>query len=150
MKIEDILNEELEALRSEIITFHERAGQVASGKTKDSFSIETQNFSGQLLGASYAGVLEQGRKPGAVPRYFLDIIKRWAIVKGISISDEKQFNRWANAVKWKIIKEGTKLYRSKQTLDIFTTPIANFESRLMDRTALYFKEETLNEIFNFK
>ena len=70
-----------------------------------------------------SGVLETGRKPGRVPKEFIDILKRWAQAKGISFSDEKQFNLWANAVKWKIIREGTKLYRSGQNEDIFDSSV---------------------------
>lgn len=149
MNEQDILRQELDKLKADVITRHEQSGQVASGKTKQSFEVATQPFAGQLMGASYVGVLERGRKPGKVPYDFVDILKRWASAKGISFSDEKQFNRWANGVKWKIIREGTKLYRSGTTQDIFDTPIKEFDIRLTERISIYYQQKVTNEIFNF-
>ena len=145
--IPDILREELERLRSDIIFRHEQAGQKATGETERLFSTEVQNTLGRLFGPLYSGVLERGRKPGGVPRDFIEILKRWAAAKGISFSDEKQFNLWANAVKWKIIREGTKLYRSGQTEDIFSTPYEEFDTRFSTRIAAYFESEINNLIF---
>lgn len=149
MNKEQILYDELVNLQNAIVNAQVQSGQVATGKTKSSFSVEATQFKGTLFGASYLGVLKTGRKPGKVPRDFIDILKRWATAKGLSFSDEKQFNRWANAVKWKIIREGTKLYRSGQTIDIFDTPIENFSRSLAERTAIYYQEKIANEIFNF-
>lgn len=150
ISVKEILSEELEQLKSDIIFRHEQAKQLASGKTKASFEKKiTSDFSGQLLGAGYSGVLERGRKPGGVPKDFVDILKRWAQAKGISFTDEKKFNLWANAVKWKIIKDGSKLYRSGQTEDIFTTPIEQFSQRLSKRIG-FFEQEIINEIFTNK
>ena len=149
MDTEKIIYEELEILEEDIITRHEEAGQVASGKTRASFLIQSNFNSGQLSGASYVGVLKNGRRPGGVPTNFIDIIKNWAQAKGISFSDEKQFNLWANAVKWKIIREGTKLYRSGQTQDIFDTPIEQFNQRFSNRIIDYYQQQLVNDIFNF-
>lgn len=146
--IPDILREELEQLRSDIIFRHEQARQVASGRTKDELDTAVPNqTTGQLLGLRHSGVLERGRKPGGVPRDFIDILKRWAAAKDITFSDEKQFNLWANAVKWKIIREGTKLYRDGQTEDIFSTPYQELNARLPMRIAAYFESEINNLIF---
>jgi len=149
MDTTQIIYEELQTLEQDIVTRHEAARQVASGKTRDAFKVTADLTSGQLSGNSYVGVLERGRKPGKTPSDFVDILKRWAQAKGISFSDEKQFNLWANAIKWKIIKEGTKLYRSGQNQDIFETPLTQFGSRLSGRIATYYSDEIMNEIFNF-
>lgn len=146
--IENILSEELILLKEEIIRRHEAAGQVASGKTKTEFESNANGRIGSLLGAGYSGVLEKGRKPGPVPRNFVDIIKRWAIAKQITFSTQDDFDRWANAVKWKIIKEGTTLHRSGQTEDIFTTPIEMSVNRIMSRISSSLMEEINNQIFN--
>lgn len=147
MTFQQIIFEELETLKAEVIARTDNAGQTATGITKATFATKATETLGQLLGASYAGVLERGRKPGGVPKDFVDILKRWAQAKGLSFSDEKQFNLWANAVKWKIIKEGTKLYRSGQYEDIFTTPIENFDRRITKRFAVLFDEEITIKIF---
>ena len=147
MTTQHILKEELDILKSDIIVRIENSKQVATGKTKASFETKSTDLNGQLLGASYVGVFERGRKPSGVPRDFIDILKRWAQVKGISFENEEKFNLWANAVKWKMIKEGTKLYRSGQTQDIFTTPIEQFTSRIAKRVIIYYETEILNSIF---
>lgn len=149
VNVQDILAEEMQLLKADIIVRHEQSGQVASGKTKASFETNIDAFTGQLLGANYVGVLERGRKPGGVPKDFIDILQRWAQAKGISFPSEKQFNLWANAVKWKMIREGTKLYRSGQKQDIFDTPIENFNKRLPIRIMNYYESELINDIFNF-
>ena len=146
--LQTILKEEFDQLKDDIIIRHEQSGQVASGKTKAEFENKiTSDYSGQLLGAGYSAVLERGRKTGGVPRDFIDILKRWAQAKSISFNNEEDFNRWANAVKWKIIKEGAKLYRSGQIEDIFETPVEQFKNRLTLRIASYFEQELQNQIF---
>lgn len=149
MTVQEILYEELEILENEIFERHEQSGQVASGKTRASFRIQASETKGTLTGAKYVGVLERGRKPGGLPKDFIEIIQKWATAKGISFSSEKQFNLWANGVKWKIIREGTKLYRSGQKQDIFDTPIENFNKRLPTRIMNYYESELINDIFNF-
>ena len=146
---EIILYEELEILEADIIHRHEQAGQVASGKTRASFLIQSSGLVGTLSGANYVGVLQQGRKAGGVPKDFIEILRAWAQAKSISFSSEEKFQLWANAVKWKIIREGSKLYRSGQQQDIFDTPIAMFNDRIANRIVQFYENELINEIFIF-
>jgi len=149
MTTQQILKEELDILKSDIIIRLQNSKQVASGETIKKFETVSNNSNGQLLGASYVGVFEKGRKPGGVPRDFIEILKRWSQAKGMSFENEDKFNLWANAVKWKMIKEGTKLYRSGQTQDIFTTPIEDFSNRIARRFIVHYEAQIFNEIFNF-
>jgi hypothetical protein len=145
----DILCEELENLLRDIVERHERAGQVASGHTRASFEVVVSGLHGAIMGYKWpAPVLETGRKEGKVPYNFQDIIKEWIEAKGLKFKDEKQLNRWASAIAWKIRREGTKLYSSRGHKDIFETAIADFRARLAERIALLFKEEVVNNIFN--
>lgn len=146
--IDTILREELEQLKNEIILRHEQAGQVASKKTRASFSVEVSGNRGELWGNSYVGVLETGRKPGKVPYRFSDIIKRWAITKGLTFSNEKDLNRFAYFVSQKIATEGTKLYRSGMREDIFETPISQFTERISQRFYTAYSKEIENQIFS--
>jgi len=149
MTTQQILKEELDILKSDIIIRIQNSKQVASGETIKKFETKSTDSNGQLLGVSYVGVFEKGRKPGGVPRDFIEILKRWSQAKGMSFENEDKFNLWANAVKWKMIKEGTKLYRSGQTQDIFTTPIQDFSNRIARRFIVYYEAQIFNEIFNF-
>ena len=146
--VSDILQEELEILLKEIIRQHEAAGQVASKKTRDSFKVEVSGNMGKLIGASYAGVLEKGRKPGKVPRDFTDILLRWMAAKGIAPSDARQAEIMANATKWKIIKEGTSLYAGKRTSKVDFTRLINTCLRsIKKRVAVYYLNEFKKNIF---
>jgi hypothetical protein len=147
--VSDILQDELEILLKEIIRQHEAAGQVASKKTRDSFKVEVSENRGKLLGASYAGVLEKGRKPGKVPNDFTNILLRWMSAKGIAPSDAKQAEVMANAIKWKIIKEGTSLYVGKETRKVRFTVLVDMclrsiEERVTSSYILEFKENIFN------
>jgi len=146
-EIETILQEELEALKDDIIKRHENAKQVASGKTRDAFEIEVDRLHGILLGAPYSAVLERGRKPGKVPYKFYEILKKWAEVKGITFETETDLNRWAYFTSKKIEREGTKLYQSGNNEDIFTTAVIEFEERLNNKIGGIFAAEIQNSIF---
>lgn len=149
--VNDILQEELDNLLKEIIRQHEAAGQVASKKTRDSFKVEISESNGKLVGASYAGVLEKGRKPGKVPNDFTNIILRWMSAKGIAPSDAKQAEIMANAIKWKIIKEGTALYTGRQTRKVdFTGLIEKCLQSIKERVASSYLIEFKENIFNTK
>ena len=145
-QIGDILSKELEQLKEDIIRRHEEAGQVASGRTRAAFEVKVSDSSGQLLGNSYAGVLERGRRGGKVPYDFKDILLRWAEAKGIYFANNTDARRWAWFVTQKIQREGTTLYRSGQTVDIFTTPIADFTERLSKQLAAGYRSEIINSI----
>lgn len=145
-QISDILSKELEQLKSDIIRRHEEAGQVASGRTRAAFEVKVSDSNGQLLGNSYAGVLERGRRGGKVLYDFKDILLRWAEAKGIYFANNTEAKRWAWFVTQKIRREGTALYRSGQTVDIFTTPIADFTERLSKQLAAGYRSEIINSI----
>lgn len=146
VQVSDILRNELEQLKSDIIRRHEEVGQVASGRTRAAFEVKVSDSNGQLLGNSYAGVLERGRRGGKVPYDFKDILLRWAEAKGIYFTNNTEARRWAWFVTQKIRREGTALYRSGQTVDIFTTPIADFTERLSKQLAAGYRSEIINSI----
>lgn len=149
--VSEILQEELDNFLKEIIRQHEAAGQVASKKTRDSFKVEVSGNKGKLVGASYAGVLEKGRKPGRVPTDFTNILLRWMSAKGIAPSDARQAKVMANAIKWKIIKEGTNLYKGKETRKVdFTGLIEICLQSIKERVSIYYLTEFKKNIFNTK
>lgn len=117
-----ILREELEALKERIIDNHRQAGQVASGKTIASMQVNIDGDTGELVGRPFFGTLETGAKPWKnaasmkkVPASFNAIIEQWIKDKGLNL------NSWA--VSYKIIHEGTKLYRQGGRADIYSNEI---------------------------
>ena len=149
MEIENrILQNNIEKLKDNIISRHVAAGQVASGRTKAGFEVKilTPNH-GQLLGYSYSGVLEQGRRGGKIPKEFRLIIERWAIAKGITFSSEADRSRFAYFVSQKIRREGTKLYRSGGSIDIFSSAIEEMKETLTKELGATYQIEIKNQIF---
>lgn len=153
MTQEDIIREELERLREEVVDASRKAGQEASGKTYAEIAVESVTSSGGMLsGPGYIEVLVRGRRPGKAPYDFPRIIKEWAGYKGISFSSEEEFDRWANAVAWKIRREGTSLWQDAGSMglehDIFYTPIQNFLARIADRLSAFYQTEIIKQIDN--
>lgn len=130
MTIEEILKQGLTKLVDDIIEASRAAGQEASGETYRHITPEVSVMSGGVYAPSYLYTLAIGRGPGKAPRDFAQIIMDWAQHKGIQFADRKAFLRWANAVAWKIRREGNKLYRNHGNIDIFETPIREFEEWL--------------------
>ena len=148
MDLSKVIQEELNQLRVDIINAHISAGQKASGKTSESLSVENiTSDSGEIWGTKYIGVLETGRKGGKVPYDFKNILKRWALAKGLSFSSESDFNRWAYFVSQKIKREGTKLYLAGGRKDILSQPINNFSERFTKKITSQFEMELTNKIF---
>jgi hypothetical protein len=130
--IEMMLTEVFEQAKRDIIANHERAGQVASGKTRNSLSVEvtsdTTSATATMYGRKYFAALETGSAPWKKqykhpPRPFVDTIQRWMddkCIEGVS----------AYLVARKIMREGSKLYRDEGKQDIFTPVISDIEQRI--------------------
>lgn len=141
-----IVSDGLQGLRQRIIANHEAAGQVASGRTRDSLKVEMTGEGGILWGRQAFGVLETGRKPGKVPRGFYGIILKWVKDKGIQVGNPKSF---AYLVARKIANEGTRLYRSGQKEDIYSTEVEKTVQDISERIAGIFNTEVEHINLNF-
>lgn len=141
-----IVGDGLQDLRKRIIANHEAARQVASGRTRDSLKVEMTENGGILWGRQAFGVLETGRKPGRVPKGFYGIILQWVKDKGIHVEKPKSF---AYLVARKIANEGTKLYRSGQKEDIYSTEVEKTIQDISDRILVIFNTEVEHINLNF-
>lgn len=130
--IEVMLTEVFEQAKRDIIANHERAGQVASGKTRDSLSVEVTSDStsatATMYGRKYFAALETGSAPWKKqykhpPRPFVETIAKWMADKGIEGVS-------AYLVARKIMREGSKLYRDGGRKDIFTPVMEDIEQRI--------------------
>jgi hypothetical protein len=145
----EILQHGLTKLKDDIIARHIAAGQKASGRSAAAFEVKiTGELSGELWGPVYAGVFETGRRSGKAPFDFKDIIMDWAAAKRLSFPDRKSFERWASAVAWKIRREGTAMYRTGKTEDIFDTPMRDFEEYLAGELSDWYSVNVANMIFS--
>lgn len=73
-----------------------------------SVSYEVEGNEIKITANSYYDYAEKGRGPGKVPYNFEDIVSAWAVGRGIRPPDLMKF---ASAVKWRTIKDGSYLYR---------------------------------------
>lgn len=130
--IEAMLQEVFEQAKRDIIANHERAGQVASGKTRDSLSVEVTSditsATATMYGRKYFAALETGSAPWKKqykhpPKPFVETIAKWMADKGIEGVS-------AYLVARKIMREGSKLYRDGGRQDIFTPVMSDIEQRI--------------------
>lgn len=158
-----LLTERLGWLADQVRANHENAGQVASGKLRDSIAAFVEDMgdriSGHVDALSYIEAMEQGNAPWEpiptkqakdghtydyVPKWFADAIGQWMSDKGIQ--ETKERNRYA--VAWKIIHEGTLLYRQGGRSDIYseiTKAVAEeIADELAAEVAIEIKTITLN------
>jgi hypothetical protein len=144
----EILREELEQLKSDIIKHQEDAGKMVSGKTAAGYEVAVESDRhGWLEGYPYVGVLETGRKPGKVPKDFKEIIRRWILAKGLQYQDDRDLNRMAASIAWVIHKEGTVLHRTGKREDIFGTPLKDFSGRLARRLSVFYASQISDQIY---
>lgn len=150
-ELEEILASGLYQLIADIIAASEAHGQRASGRTYDLITQEVERIGELVSGAVYAPdyfyTLIRGRGPGKAPANMAEIIMEWAGYKGISFNDPKDFARWANAVAWKIRREGSQMFRRGEYNDIIETPIKQFEEWLSAMIDKYMSVQITQAIF---
>lgn len=148
IEIEEMLREVFEQMRRDIIARHEQAGQVASGRTRDSLRSEIvpgmSSVTATLYGRKYFAALETGSKPWAKqykhpPKPFVETIRQWMYDKGITTLD-------AYLVARKIMNEGSSLYRIGGREDIFTPAMNEAEKRIDEQISEIFDRITLETI----
>lgn len=147
-EVERVLRESLAEAVDQIKANLKANDKVASGDTLNSFSLSISGYRGKVEGAAYIEAVEKGRKAGKVPRNMTEILMRWIKAKGLSFGDEKDLQRWANAIKWKIIREGTYLHRSGKVIDIIDTPTQDAANTLSERISTLLQSEVVRILFN--
>lgn len=104
----DILTEEFEALKEELIAQYDAQGMRASGAWADSLEVKTTDRKAQILGLPYSQQLETGRQAGKQPPS--EAIEQWIINKGIAatIQGKITISSLAFLIARKIGREGWK------------------------------------------
>ena len=146
-KAMEILDEKMKELAEAIRANHEAAGQVASGRMRDSLQSvvlhDNRIFIGFVEALDYVEALERGNAPwddiptreandghyyAYVPAWFAEAIGQWMADKGIS--ETKERNRWS--VAWSIIHFGTRLYQDGGRSDIYSELVAQYSEEIAD------------------
>lgn len=148
----EILRQHLTNIKNRIAKRMASNHRNASGRSVASLKVEVSDGHAVLWGAKSFLVMEKGRGPGAVPAGFIEIIMDWAKAKGISacaksglnVSKESAMRSFAGAVAYNIMKKGTKLYRTKQYDDIFSSAVEE-ELKKMEQEFLIKIHELINQ-----
>lgn len=110
MTNEQLLAQEFELLRLDIIKEYDAKGMRASGDFAASLVVETKGLTATLRGNAYAEQLELGREPtqgGGGGRPLTKIIEDWIVTKGIKpIEAEMKISTLAFLIARKIHREG--------------------------------------------
>lgn len=149
LEMKDILFSFFSKLRAGIIAEQQAQGRYASGKTSRELDIETDDRQGILFGPISALSLETGRKPGAGPKGFTDIILDWMASKSLFQAENKSKQKSiAFLIARKIRESGTKLYRDGGKSGVLSgviteEKIKEFESMILERFGREVQEEVL-------
>lgn len=108
-----ILNQEMEAIKDDLIYKHIELGMKASGNWIDSLNVQTKGLSGVLYGEPYTEQLVNGRESGKFPP--VASIIQWIKDKNITPFDKISISSLAFLIARKIAKEGTKYFKDGGT-----------------------------------
>lgn len=152
-----IVAEELDRARKRIIENHVAAGQRVTGATADSITVTVTTGGGVVVGdmdaRGYFAALETGSRPWqtphtrqrsdgstylSAPKWFAEIIREWATAKSVEI------NPYAAA--YRIMTEGSQLFREGGREDIFTPEIRDLLDRIAQRLAGLFDAQIVESI----
>lgn len=151
----DILTDHLNRIKERIAEKMALNSRNASGRTVASLKVDVSETHAILWGSKAFLAMERGRGPGPIPMGFTDIIYAWAKAKGISAKAKSGSNSnpdmamrsFAGAVAFNIMKHGTKLHRSKQHEDIFTSVLNEELEKMSDALVVNLLDEvsTIND-----
>ena len=150
MTTEELLLEQMSVTRAEIQGRIITQRKYVEGNTYKSMKEVPLGFGrAGIEGWQYSGVLERPRKPDFVPADFVQILTRWANVKGISARFESKadFDRFIFNT-YRAIR--TKGFNTEYTRDIFTTPLENLANRLPLLLTEQFTTEITDKIWQLK
>lgn len=90
---------------------------------KKSLEYEVDGNHVVVTAAPYLKYAQRGRGPGGTPRNFIDILETWITKNGIKPKNGN-ITQFANAIKWKTIKEGSSIWRGERPeRDVVTEPL---------------------------
>lgn len=141
----NILKEEFDLLKQELIKKYDEKGMRASGNWANSLEVQTTNLSAKLLGEEYSEQLEYGRKSGKQPPS--KVIEQWIRDKGLMqmITSKISITSLAFLIARKIGREGWKRqgYGGVELISEVVTPerIQKIIDRVSDEYIPLFENE---------
>ena len=117
-------------LRDDISRAIAAGGLRASGRTQQSLQVVVDGDEVSIVGRPFFPALQWGSsnwtgRTGVRCTFdeFRGIIRQWAADKGLNFGQHKEQERTVSAIAMSIIRRGTKVYRTKQYLDVYDTLI---------------------------
>lgn len=104
----DILEQEFEELRNELIIAYDKKGMRTTGRFERELEVEVSDFTAILRGEKYTEQLEYGRRPGNVSKEGVENIKEWILAKNVfsAAIEEIGLSSLAFLISRKIAREG--------------------------------------------
>lgn len=110
----EILAEEMDLIRLDLIKKHIDLGMKSSGQWVNTIESITERLSGKIVAQHYTEQLVDGRKPGKFPP--IKMIEKWIVDKGIQSLEEKiSISSLAYLIARKISREGTDYFKQGGT-----------------------------------
>lgn len=113
----EILNQEFESIKQDLILRHEQLGMRSSGQWENELETTVttngDRIIASIVGTHYTEQLVYGRKPGKFPP--IKDIERWIYEKGIKLENNIKLSSLAFLIARKIAKEGTTYFRQGGT-----------------------------------
>ena len=137
----------------DIIKRHKAAGEYTTGRTSGMLHIIPTANGFQLVGWTYTGTYEEGRKPsgwgnGGSGTEFQDALLQWANAKGLTFKTPRDAQSWAFCVMRKICQQGTRRFRFPgERPDVLTTPIREMKEALTAKVNAFYIEEIKRTLF---
>ena len=153
--------ERLDDLRKRIIANMDAAGQRATGRTAASLQVERVSENEvRLVARPFFSALETGSAPWSgktgnpmSAEEFREVIRNWAVAKGLFAAADKELPRFAYLAARKIMREGSRLYRIGGRTDIFTSEVAAAEREIKEAVAKDLSvsvSQIITQIINYK
>lgn len=137
----------------DIIKRHKAAGEYTTGRTSGMLHIVPTANGFQLVGWTYTGTYEEGRRPsgwgnGGSGTEFRDALLQWANAKGLTFKTPRDAQSWAFCVMRKICQQGTRRFRFPgERPDVLTTPIREMKEALTAKVNAFYIEEIKRTLF---
>lgn len=151
MTSEEVLEQELNLIKVELVQRHNELGMRASGKWASSLSENVEAIKSRIIGSvegeNYTSQLIYGRKPGKFPP--IKSIEEWIVAKPIAIADNISISTLAFLIARKIAKEGTKYYKQGGTNLIEEIITPKRIQRIINRVYQLNVDKTVTTITNY-
>lgn len=112
---------------------------------ENSLNYEVNGAHVVVTAAPYLKYAQRGRGPGGTPRNFIDILMNWMDKYNVHDKDGND-ERFAQAIKWKTIKEGSSIWRGvRPERDFVSKPLEDNLEWLEQQAIINIKQQFFDD-----